>query len=135
MSLSNLQPELDKLGNDLANPRLLWESKVGYDSANKRMIARIAYALHEVVGLNIKKPNWSNVVRYMFELEQKPIDIEVNGYYTTIRTILKDIKVIKYKGKRLVKAENWDRFFSEHEDWSWFITDTNSGGHGGQIIK
>lgn len=127
MSYSNLHPSID-------NPRDLWESKVGYDSMNKKMIARIAYALHDVVEFNMKTPNWSNVVRYMFELEQNPINIVVNGYYGTIRTILKDIKVIKYKGKRLVKAENWDRFFNDYEDWSWFKTNTNAGGYG-EIIK
>jgi hypothetical protein len=57
----------------------------------------------------------------------------VNGYYSTIRKILKDIKVIKYEDKKLVKAENWDRFYSD-EDWSWFVTDTNCGGWG-RIVK
>ena len=127
MSLSNLHP-------DLNSPLYLWESKVGYDSANKKMIARIAYALHEVVVLPNLKKTWTNVVKYMFELEQKPINIAVNGYYGTIRTILKDIKVIKYEGKKLVPAENWDRFFSDYEDWSWFKTSTYLGGHG-EIVK
>lgn len=127
MSLSNLHPDLD-------NPLYLWESKVGYDSANKRMIARIAYALHEVVELPHFKKSWTNVVRYMFELEQKPININVNGYYGTIRSILKDIKVIQYNGKQLSKGPNWDRFFSEYEDWSWFVTNTYARGYG-KIVK
>ena len=65
--------------------------------------------------------------------------ININGYYSTIRTILKDIKVIQYKtinGVRryeLEKGPNWDRFYGD-EDWSWFITNTNSGGYG-EIIK
>jgi len=128
MSYSNLHPSID-------NPHNLWESKVGYDSINKKMIARIAYALHDVVEFNMMpKPNWANVVRYMFELEQKPINIVVNGYYGTIRKILQDIYVIRYEGKKLKKGTNWDRFFNDYEDWSWFTTDTNCGGWG-TIVK
>ena len=127
MSYSNLHPYID-------SPRSLWEDKVGYDSANKRMIARIAYALHDVVEFRMKKPNWTNVVRYMFELEQKPINIVVNGYYGTIRSILKDIDVIRYKGKTLIKGANWDKFFNDYEDWSWFTTDTQGRGYG-KIVK
>jgi hypothetical protein len=57
-------------------------------------------------------------------------EVSVNGYYSTIRKNLKDIGVIKYNGRKgLVKGDNWDRFFGE-EDWSWFITNTNSGGYG-----
>jgi hypothetical protein len=33
----------------------------------------------------------------------------------------------------LSKGKNWDRFYG-NEDWSWFITNTNSGGYG-MIIK
>jgi len=61
-------------------------------------------------------------------------EVSVNGYYSTIRKNLKDIKVIKYNGRKgLEKGENWDRFFGD-EDWSWFITNTNSGGYG-TIVK
>lgn len=127
MSLSNLHP-------DLNNPYHLWECKVGYDAINKKMIARIAYALHEVVELPHLKKSWTTVVRYMFDLESKPINIAVNGYYGTIRSILKDIKVIQYNGKQLSKGPNWDRFFSDYEDWSWFETSTNCGGYG-KIVK
>lgn len=131
MSYSNLHPSID-------NPRDLWESKVGYDSVNKRMIARIAYALHDVVEFNMMpKPNWVNVVRYMFELENNKNGlnkIAVGGYYSTIRKILQDIYVIRYEGKKLKKGTNWDRFFNDYEDWSWFTTDTTCGGWG-RVIK
>ena len=57
-------------------------------------------------------------------------EVSLNGYYSTIRKNLKDIKVIKYNGRKgLEKGENWDRFFGE-EDWSWFRTNTESGGYG-----
>jgi hypothetical protein len=71
----------------------------------------------------------------MFAIEGKDINtIAVNGYYSTIRTILRDIEVIQYNGsKGLSKGKNWDRFFGD-EDWSWFITNTNSGGYG-TIVK
>ncbi len=114
----------------------LFEEKVGFDSYNKKMLVRIYEPLRDVVELNagFVPKTWSNVVRYMFESERRMVNIEVNGYYSTIRKILKDIKVIKYEDKKLVKAENWDRFYSDDEDWSWFVTDTNCGGWG-RIVK
>jgi len=107
----------------------LFEEKVGYDWANKKMLVRIYEPLRDVVELNagFVPKTWSNVVRYMFESENRIVNINVNGYYSTIRKILKDIKVIKYEGKKLVKAENWDRFYGP-EDWSWFRTHTWAGG-------
>lgn len=107
----------------------LFEEKVGYDYANKKMLVRVYEPLRDIVELNagFVSKTWSNVVRYMFESEKRMVNIEVNGYYSTIRKILKDIKVIKYEGKKLVKAENWDRFYGP-EDWSWFTTNTNCGG-------
>jgi hypothetical protein len=60
--------------------------------------------------------------------------VSLNGYYSTIRKNLKDIGVIQYNGRKgLSKGPNWDRFYG-NEDWSWFITNTNSGGYG-TIIK
>jgi hypothetical protein len=107
----------------------LFEEKVGYDWANKKMLVRIYEPLRDVVELNagFVPKTWSNVVRYMFESENRIVNINVNGYYSTISKILRDIKVIKYEGKKLVKAENWDRFYGP-EDWSWFRTHTWSGG-------
>jgi hypothetical protein len=107
----------------------LFEEKVGYDWANKKMLVRIYEPLRDVVELNagFVPKTWSNVVRYMFESENRIVNINVNGYYSTISKILRDIKVIKYEGKKLVKAENWDRFYGP-EDWSWFRTHTWAGG-------
>jgi len=81
--------------------------KIGFDWANKKMIIRVYDALLK--------------------------NIAINGYYSTIRTILKDIGVIEYKGRTLVKGPNWDRFYSD-EDWSWFKTSTQCGGWG-EIVK
>jgi hypothetical protein len=62
------------------------------------------------------------------------MDYDKHDFHSTIRKNLKDIKVIKYNGRKgLEKGENWDRFFGD-EDWSWFITNTNSGGYG-TIVK
>ena len=117
----------------------LFEDKVGFDSYNKKMLVRIYEPLREMIELNDRciPKTWVNLIRYMFVSENRESDIKninVNGYYSTIRKILKDIKVIKYEGKKLVKAENWDRFYSDYEDWSWFVTDTNCGGWG-RIVK
>jgi hypothetical protein len=117
----------------------LFEEKVGFDSYNKKMLVRIYEPLREMIEINDKciMKTWVNLIRYMFVSENRESDIKninVNGYYSTIRKILKDIKVIKYEGKKLVKAENWDRFYSDNEDWSWFVTDTNCGGWG-RIVK
>lgn len=117
----------------------LFEDKVGFDSYNKKMLVRIYEPLREMIEINDKciMKTWVNLIRYMFVSENRESDIKninVNGYYSTIRKILKDIKVIKYEDKKLVKAENWDRFYSDDEDWSWFVTDTNCGGWG-RIVK
>ena len=112
----------------------LFNEKIGYDYANKKMIARVFHSLNLVINTDIfidKKKNWANVV-FLMVGENRP------GYYSTIRTILKDIKVIEYKivngvvTNVLQKGPNWDRFVDE--DWSWFITDTASGGYG-KIVK
>ncbi len=116
----------------------LFSEKVGYDSYNKKMICRVYDALYNVIEEDYMgaKKTWTNVIRLMFISEGRRDDMEkinINGYYSTIRTILKDIKVIRYEGGVLVKDSNWDRFYSD-EDWSWFITDTNCGGYG-RIVK
>ena len=113
----------------------LFEEKVGYDWANKKMLVRIYEPLRELIESDaVIKKTWVNVISLMFANENRMVNIEVNGYYSTIRKILKDIKVIKYEGRELVKGENWDRFYSDYEDWSWFVTDTNCGGWG-RIVK
>ena len=114
----------------------LVDTKIGWDWANKKMIARVYEPLREIMRSKMYKPTWTNVVRYMFASEGKTTDhIAVNGYYSTIRRILKDIDVIRTNGnKGLTKGSNWDRFYDEDIDWSWFITNTWSGGHG-KIVK
>ena len=115
------------------SPRDIWENKVGYDSANKKMIAKVYKHLYNVMEL-MSKPSWSAIIREMLIEDGRLNEVKVNGYYSTIRKNLKDIEVIKYNGRKgLSKGKNWDRFFGD-EDWSWFITNTNSGGYG-TIVK
>jgi hypothetical protein len=115
------------------SPLYIWEEKVGYDSANKKMIAKVYKHLYNVMEF-VTKPSWTAVIREMLIEDNKLGKVSLNGYYSTIRTNLKDIGVIQYNGRKgLSKGPNWDRFYSE-EDWSWFITNTNSGGYG-TIVK
>jgi len=109
----------------------LFSEKVGYDWANKKMLVRVYEHLKNVMDSDGKK-SWTEVVRQM--LGDNPNKLTVNGYYSTIRSILKDIKVIESGYGYIRKGSNWDRFYSETEDWSWFITDTTSRGYG-KIIK
>ena len=118
-------------GFDSANE--IWIEKVGYDSANKRMVAKVYKHLYNVMEFTTK-PSWTAVIREMLIEDNKLDKVSLNGYYSTIRKNLKDIEVIKYNGRKgLSKGKNWDRFFGD-EDWSWFITNTNSGGYG-TIVK
>jgi hypothetical protein len=107
--------------------------KVGYDSINKRMVAKVYQSMYCILwNHSTLKPSWVAIVKHMLTMNGM-LDlnsVSVNGYYSTIRKNLKDIKVIKYNGRKgLEKGENWDRFYSD-EDWSWFKTNTNSGGYG-----
>jgi len=114
-------------------PNEIWESKVGYDSANKRMVAKVYKHLYNVMEFTTK-PSWTAVIREMLIEDNKLGKVSLNGYYSTIRKNLKDIEVIKYNGRKgLERGKNWDRFFG-NEDWTWFITNTNSGGYG-RIVK
>jgi hypothetical protein len=111
--------------------------KIGYDWANKKMIARVYTSLHDMFAMDFYglKRSWTNIIRHMFAIEGKDINsINVNGYYNTIRRNLKDIGVIAYNPKKeLIEGPNFSRFFGD-EDWSWFITDTASHGQG-KIVK
>jgi hypothetical protein len=114
-------------------PNEIWLNKVGYDSANKRMVAKVYKHLYNVMTL-ASKPSWTAIIREMLIEDGKIGKVSINGYYSTIRKNLKDIGVIQYNGRKgLSKGPNWDRFYG-NEDWSWFITNTNSGGYG-TIIK
>ena len=114
--------------------------KIGWDWANKKMLVKIYDSLDFIISFDNRKPTWKNIIKHMFLVHNDDINrININGYYSTIRKILQDIKVIQYKtinGVRTYELErgaNWDRFYSD-EDWSWFITNTNSGGYG-EIVK
>ena len=114
-------------------PNEIWLNKVGYDSANKRMVAKVYKHLYNVME-TATKPSWTAIIREMLIEDNKLGKVSLNGYYSTIRKNLKDIEVIKYNGRKgLSKGKNWDRFYG-NEDWSWFITNTNSGGYG-TIVK
>ena len=119
--------------------RYLWEQKVGYDAINKKMFARVYDALINVVKHNTAVPTWINVVKEMFSLEGSTFNMS-RGYYNTIRKMLIQIKVIRYKminnkkSNQLEPAENWDRFTDDNIKWDWFITDTATSGWA-EIIK
>ena len=66
--------------------------KIGFDWANKKMIARVYTSLHDMFIMDFygMKRSWTNIIRHMFAIEGKDINtIAVNGYYSTIRTILR----------------------------------------------
>ena len=114
--------------------------KIGFDWANKKMLVKIYESLDFIINFDNRKPTWKNIIKHMFLVHNDDINrININGYYSTIRKILQDIKVIQYKtinGVRTYELErgaNWDRFYSD-EDWTWFITNTNRGGYG-EIVK
>jgi hypothetical protein len=108
--------------------------KIGFDWANKKMMIRVYDSLQYIMEHSTAKPTWTAIVTHMLTMDNQLGKVSVNGYYSTIRKNLKDIGVIQYNGRKgLSKGPNWDRFFGE-EDWSWFITNTNSGGYG-TIIK
>jgi hypothetical protein len=112
----------------------LVSEKIGYDYANKKMMIRVYDSLLYVMEDYTKKPTLVAIVKHMLTLDGmlggQLCEVSINGYYSTIRKNLKDIGVIKYNGRKgLTKGQNWDRFYSD-EDWSWFITNTNSGGYG-----
>jgi hypothetical protein len=117
------------LVSPIDSPNEIWESKVGYDSANKRMIAKVYKHLYNVMESSTK-PTWSAIIREMLIEDGRLNEVTINGYYSTIRKNLKDIGVIQYnRHKGLSKGIYWDRFFGD-EDWTWFVTNTNSGGYG-----
>jgi hypothetical protein len=110
----------------------LFESKVGYDWKIKMMLCRVTPHLVEMIENDFygDKQSWVNVIRLMFLSEGKDMSklgVSVNGYYNSIRRALKEIGVIRYDGRDLVKGSNWGRFVSD-EDWSWFKLNTDSNG-------
>jgi hypothetical protein len=102
----------------------LFDSKIGYDSVNKKYLIRVYDYL--VSGIECyEKPTWSGIMRRM--LGNNPANCNPSSYYSSVRRCLKEIDVCKFdKVKRcMVKGKNWDRFVSD-EDWSWFIMRTGS---------
>jgi hypothetical protein len=111
--------------------------KIGYDWRIKMMLCRVSPSLQNIINSpNDVTKSWANVVRLMFISEGKDLnnlDISINGYYNRVKSNLKDIDVIRYEGRNLVKGSNWNRFVSD-EDWSWFTMNTDSGAHA-TIVK
>ena len=111
--------------------------KIGYDWRIKMMLCRVSPALYNLMNSpNDYNKSWTNVVRLMFISEGKDLNnlnVSVNGYYNRVKSNLKDIDVIRYEGRELVRGSNWDRLYSD-EDWSWFVMNTDSGAHA-KIVK
>jgi hypothetical protein len=111
--------------------------KIGYDWRIKMMLCRVSPALHNLMNSsNDVNKSWTNVVRLMFISEGKDLNnlsVSINGYYNRVKSNLKDIDVIRYEGRELVRGSNWDRLYSD-EDWSWFVMNTDSGAHA-KIVK
>ena len=118
-------------------PNSVISEKIGYDWRIKMMLCRVSPALHNLMSSpkDVNK-SWTNVVRLMFISEGKDLNnlnVSINGYYNRVKSNLKDIDVIRYEGRELVKGSNWDRLYSD-EDWSWFVMNTDSGTHA-KIVK
>ena len=98
------------------------------------MLCRVTPSLIQLIEtpMNGVDKSWANVVRLMFTSEGIT-DKSVNGYYNCLKRNLKEIGIIRYEGKDLVKGSNWDRLYSD-EDWSWFVMNTDSGAHA-KIVK
>ena len=111
--------------------------KIGYDWRIKMMLCRVSPALHNLMNSsNDVNKSWANVVRLMFISEGKNLNnlnVSINGYYNRVKSNLKDIDVIRYEGRELVRGSNWDRLYSD-EDWTWFVMNTDSGAHA-KIVK
>ncbi len=58
------------LVNPIDTPNEIWEQKVGYDFANKRMIAKVYKHLYYVMEL-MTKPTWTNVIYDMLNENNK----------------------------------------------------------------
>lgn len=111
----------------------LFQTKVGYDWANKKMLCKVYEHLRHTMNAPHRDKTWVSVIRSMLIEDGRLDKVNINGYYSSVRRILKDIGVIAYNGRVLVKGKNWDRFYS-NEDWSWFVTDTHCVGYG-KIVK
>ena len=102
----------------------LFDSKIGYDSVNKKYLIRVYDYLVDSIE-NYEKPTWAGIMRRM--LGSNPNNCNPSSYYSSVRRCLKEIDVCKFDSVKrcMVKGRNWDRFVSA-EDWSWFIMRTGS---------
>jgi hypothetical protein len=110
----------------------LFDSKIGYDSVNKKYLIRVYDYLVDSMD-NKPAPTWSGIMRKM--LGDNPNNCKPSGYYSSVRRCLKEIGVCYFDSTKrcMVKGRNWDRFVSD-EDWSWFIMRTGSCEHS-NVIK
>ena len=102
----------------------LFDSKIGYDSVNKKYLIRVYDYLVDSMD-NKPAPTWSGIMRKM--LGSNPKDVNPSSYYSSVRRCLKEIGVCSFDTTKrcMVKGKNWDRFVSD-ESWDWFIMRTGS---------
>jgi hypothetical protein len=102
----------------------LFDSKIGYDSQNKKYLIRVYDYLVDSMD-NKPAPTWSGIMRRM--LGTNPKGVNPSSYYSSVRRCLKEIDVCYFDSVKrcMVKSKNWDRFVSD-EDWSWFTMRTGS---------
>ena len=102
----------------------LFDSKIGYDSVNKKYLIRVYDYLVDSIQNDVK-PTWTNIMVKM--LGDNPNRCNPSSYYSSVRRCLKEIDVCKFDSVKrcMVKGRNWDRFVSD-ESWNWFIMRTGS---------
>jgi len=102
----------------------LFDSKIGYDSVNKKYLIRVYDYLVDSIQNDVK-PTWTGIMVKM--LGNNPNNCNPSSYYSSVRRCLKEIDVCYFDTTKrcMVKGRNWDRFTS-NEDWSWFIMRTGS---------
>ena len=102
----------------------LFDSKIGYDSVNKKYLIRVYDYLVDSIQNDVK-PTWTGIMVKM--LGDNPNRCNPSSYYSSVRRCLKEIDVCKFDSVKrcMVKGRNWDRFVSD-ESWNWFIMRTGS---------
>lgn len=102
----------------------LFDSKIGYDSVNKKYLIRVYDYLVDSIQNDVK-PTWTGIMVKM--LGDNPNRFIPSSYYSSVRRCLKEIDVCYFDSVKrcMVKGRNWDRFVSD-ESWNWFIMRTGS---------
>ena len=102
----------------------LFDSKIGYDSVNKKYLIRVYDYLVDSIQNDVK-PTWTGIMVKM--LGDNPNRCNPSSYYSSVRRCLKEIDVCYFDSTKrcMVKGRNWDRFVSD-ESWNWFIMRTGS---------